>query len=49
MAGEILNRGGYFYYTIGMINEAHRWAFENMVMKGLSPEGLKMLIKTEII
>ena len=33
MAGEVLNRGGYFYYTIGMINEAHRWAFENMVMK----------------
>ncbi len=49
MAEEILKRGGYFYYTIGMINEAHRWAFENMVMKGHSPEGLKMLIKTEII
>jgi hypothetical protein len=49
MVGEILNRGGYFYYTIGMINEAHRWAFENMVMKGHSPEGLKMLIKTDLI
>ena len=49
MEGEILNRGGYFYYTIGMINEAHRWAFENMVMKGHSPEGLKMLISTELI
>ncbi|MEI6049156.1 MAG: DUF6057 family protein [Bacteroidota bacterium] len=49
MTGEVLKRGGYFYYTIGMINESHRWAFENMVMKGLSPEGLKMLIKTEII
>ncbi len=49
LAGEVLNRGGYFYYTIGMINEAHRWAFENMVMKGLSPEGLKMLIRTELI
>jgi hypothetical protein len=49
MIGEILNRGGYFYYTIGMINEAHRWAFENMVMKGLSPEGLKMLIRTDLI
>lgn len=49
LAGEILNRGGYFYYTIGMINEAHRWAFENMVMKGQSPEGLKMLIRTELI
>lgn len=49
IAGEILNRGGYFYYTIGMINEAHRWAFENMVMRGHTPEGLKMLIKTELI
>jgi hypothetical protein len=49
MAGEVLKRGGYFYYTIGMINEAHRWAFENMVIKGDSPEGLKMLIKTDLI
>jgi hypothetical protein len=49
MVGEILKRGGYFYYTIGMANEAHRWAFENMVMKGHSPEGLKMLIRTELI
>jgi hypothetical protein len=49
MVGEILRRGGYFYYTIGIVNEAHRWAFENMVMKGLSPEGLKMLIKTDLI
>jgi len=49
MSGEILRRGGYFYYTIVMVNEAHRWAFENMVMRGLTPEGLKMLIKTELI
>jgi len=49
MVGEVLKRGGYFYYTIGMINEAHRWAFENMVMKGHSPEGLKMLIRTDLI
>jgi hypothetical protein len=49
MVGEILRRGGYFYYTVGMINEAHRWAFENMVMKGHTPEGLKMLIKTDLI
>jgi hypothetical protein len=49
MIGEILDRGGYFYYTIGMINEAHRWAFENIVMKGLTPEDLKMLIKTDLI
>ena len=47
--GEILKRGGYFYYAIGMINEAHRWAYEYMVMKGLTPEGLKMIIKSELI
>ncbi len=49
METEVLKRGGYFYYSIGMINEAQRWAYENMVMKGLTPEGLKMLIKTELI
>lgn len=49
MNEEILRRGSYFYYTTGMINEAHRWAFENMVMKGFTPEDLVMLIKTELI
>lgn len=49
MIGEILRRGGYFYYATGMINEAHRWAFENMVMRGFTPAGLRMLIKTELI
>jgi hypothetical protein len=49
MFGEVLRRGGYFYYTTGMINEAHRWAYENMIMHGITPEGLKMLIKTELI
>ena len=49
MQGEVLRRGAYFYYTIGMVNEAQRWAFENMVMKGHTPEGLKMLIKTSLI
>jgi len=46
---EIYKRGGCFYYTIGMVNEAHRWAFEFMVMKGYNPEVLKMLIRTELI
>ena len=49
MVTEMLKRGAYFYYTTGMINEAHRWAFENMVMTGHTPEGLKMLIRTELI
>jgi hypothetical protein len=45
----ILKRGGWFYYSLGMINEANRWAYEYMVMRGNTPEGLKMLIKTELI
>jgi len=49
MYGEVLRRGAYFYYSTGMINEALRWAFENMVMKGITPEDLRMVIKTEII
>lgn len=49
MYGEVLRRGGYFYYSTGMINEAHRWAYENMIMTGLTPEGMKTLIKTELI
>lgn len=47
--GEVLRRGGHFYYTVGLVNEAHRWAYEYMVMRGYTPEGLKMLIKTELI
>ena len=49
MQGEVLRRGAYFYYAIGLVNEAQRWAFENMVMKGHTSEGLKMLIKTSLI
>lgn len=49
LLGEVLRKGGYFYYTLGMTNEAQRWAYEYMVMRGNTPEGLKMLIKTELI
>lgn len=49
LVGEMLKRGGYFYYSIGQINEAQRWAYEYMVMRGNTPEGIKMLIKTELI
>lgn len=49
LAGEVLKRGGYFYYSLGMINEAQRWAYEYMVMRGNTPEGIKMLIRTELI
>ncbi len=49
LTGEVLRKGGYFYYSLGMTNEAARWAYEYMVMRGFSPEGLKLLIKTELI
>ncbi len=42
-------RGVYFFYSIGLINEAHRWAFESMVSQGYHPENIKMLIKTNLI
>jgi hypothetical protein len=42
-------RGAYFFYAIGLINEAHRWAFESMVVQGYTPENIKLLIKTELI
>lgn len=46
---EILKRGGHYYYAVGMINEAQRWAYEYMVMQGNTPEILKVLIKTDLI
>jgi hypothetical protein len=49
MLTEILKRGGYWYYCVGLVNEAQRWAYEYMVMRGKTPETIKMLIKTEII
>lgn len=49
LTGEVLRKGGYFYYSVGMTNEAARWAYEYMVMRGFTPEGLKLLIKTELI
>lgn len=47
--GEHTYRALYFYYTIGLINEARHLAFELMVRNGYTPENLKMLIKTELL
>ncbi len=44
-----LNRGAYFYYSIGLINEAHRWAYEEMVVYGPRPQNIKLLAKTSLI
>ncbi len=42
-------RGVYFFYSVGLINEAHRWAYESMVAQGYRPENLKLLVKTNLI
>jgi hypothetical protein len=48
--GDIhLDRGGYFHYSIGLINEAHRWAYEEMVVYGYRPQNIRMLAKTSLI
>jgi hypothetical protein len=44
-----LNRGAYFYYAVGLINEAHRWAYEEMVVFGYRPQNLQILAKTSLI
>ena len=49
IVSEVLKRGGYFYYYLGMVNESQRWAYEYMVMRGNTPESIKMIIKTELI
>ena len=46
---ELINRAVYFFYTVGLINEAHHLAYESMVKYGYRPENLKLLIKTELI
>jgi hypothetical protein len=46
---EYLNRSMYYYYTVGLVNEAHHLAFQSMVQNGYSPENVKMLIKTDLI
>jgi hypothetical protein len=46
---EQSSRTVYYYYTIGLVNEAHHLAFEQMVRTGYTPENIKMLIKTELL
>ncbi len=47
--GEHLNRGGYFFYSVGLINEAHRWAYEEMVVYGIRPQNMQMLARTSLL
>lgn len=44
-----LNWGAHFFYTVGLINEAHRWAYEEMIVYGYRPQNISLLAKTNII
>jgi hypothetical protein len=46
---NLIYRGAYFFWSAGLVNEAHRWAFESMVMQGFRPDNIRLLIKTDLI
>lgn len=46
---EHLNSGGYFHYAVGLVNEAHRWAYEGMVVYGYRPQNVKILARTSLL
>ncbi len=46
---EYLNWGAHFFYTVGLVNEAHRWAYEEMVVYGKRPVNMQLLVKTNLI
>jgi len=48
-SNEHLSWGAYFFYSIGLVNEAHRWAYEEMVVHGCRPQNIKLLVKTNIV
>jgi len=48
-SSEHLNWGSYSFYAMGLINEAQRWAYEEMVVYGFSPQNMKMLTKTSLL
>ena len=46
---EHINWGAFSFYTTGLINEAQRWAYEEMVVYGLRPQNMKLLVKTSLL
>ena len=48
-SSEHLNWGAYSFYTMGLINESQRWAYEEMVVYGQRPQNMKMLTKTSLL
>lgn len=48
-SSEHINWGAYSFYAIGLINEAQRWAYEEMVVYGKRPQNMKLLVKSSLI
>jgi hypothetical protein len=48
-SSEHINWGAYAFYTTGLINEAQRWAYEEMVVYGPRPQNMKLLLKSSLI
>nr|WP_246222851.1 DUF6057 family protein [Maribellus comscasis] len=48
-SNEHLAWGAHFFYSVGLINEAHRWAYEEMIVYGIRPQNIELLLKTNII
>jgi len=48
-SSEHINWGAYSFYAAGLINEAQRWAYEEMVVYGKRPQNMKLLIKASLI
>ncbi len=46
---EHLQWGALAFYAVGLINEAHRWVYEEMVVYGCRPQNIKMLVRTNLI
>ena len=48
-SSDHINWGANSFYAIGLINEAQRWAYEEMVVYGPRPQNMKILIKASLI
>ncbi len=48
-SSEHINWGAWSFYAIGLINEAQRWAYEEMVVYGQRPQNMKLLVKSSLI
>jgi hypothetical protein len=47
--GEVLRRGSDFFWAIGFVNEARHWAFESMIVEGITRRNLRRLIQAELV